>query len=79
MPFLNKFGKLDDLQCGLKHYQPPGAGDYHPYPQQMAAFPTLDPKTLEVFKKNWEYYCRNPQEMENLRVRDPTRHTNLFR
>ena len=61
------------------YYQRPGAGYYNPYPQQTAAAPTPDPKTLEVFKKNWEYYCRNPQEMENLRVRDPARHTNLFR
>ena len=62
---------------GQTGYYPPN----YPYaPQQQMAPPSLpDPKTLEMFKKNWEYYSRNPQEMENLRVNKPTTHANLLR
>ena len=59
-------------------YQPSGYPGY-PYPTQPAAPPTPDAKTLEVFKKNWEYYSRNPGELENLRAKDPARHANLLR
>ena len=59
-------------------YQPSGYPGY-PYPPQAAAPPTPDAKTLEVFKKNWEYYSRNPIEMENLGKSNPAKHANLFR
>ena len=59
-------------------YQPSGYPGY-PYPQQPQQPPTPDAKTLEVFKKNWEYYSRNPGELENLRAKDSARHANLLR
>ena len=59
-------------------YQPPGYPGY-PYPQQAPQPPTPDAKTLEVFKKNWEYYSRNPIELENLAKSNPAKHANLFR
>ena len=67
-------------------YPPP----HHPHDYSYAGYPSSpaygtpavpqpDPKTLEIFRKNWEYYSRNPQEMENLRISNPSQHENLMR
>ena len=55
----------------------------YPYPYGGAQYaaptpPTPDPKTLEIFRKNWDYYSRNPQEMEILKYRNPDQHSKLM-
>jgi hypothetical protein len=69
-----------------RHYTRPSEASYYYGAPQMGypgvapyAAPPPDPKTLEIFRKNWEYYSRNPTEMETLRQTNPTQHTNLMR
>lgn len=38
----------------------------------------LDPTLLETFRKNWEYYERNPKEKENLRITNPVKYERLM-
>uniref|UniRef100_A0A0K2V1V9 Sec16 Sec23-binding domain-containing protein n=1 Tax=Lepeophtheirus salmonis TaxID=72036 RepID=A0A0K2V1V9_LEPSM len=44
-----------------------------------AAAPMPDPAILESFRKNWEYYSRNPAQMEALRISNPIQHATLLR
>ena len=37
-----------------------------------------DANTLEIFRRNWEFYTRNPTEMEKLRISQPAKHQNLL-
>ena len=57
------------------YYYPP----QNPYGAPGAAMPTPDQSMLVDFKKNWEYYSRNPQEWENLRVNNHQKYENLLR
>ncbi len=68
------------------HYYPHSTyapGPHNPYgtpsgPGMAPSAPAPDPATLEAFRKNWEYYSRNPTEMEKLRVVNPTQHQTLM-
>ena len=38
----------------------------------------LDPAILETFRKNWEYYEKNPKEKDNLRIISPAKYERLM-
>jgi hypothetical protein len=42
-------------------------------------FPAIDPKTLETFRQNWDYYERNPKEKEALRLTNPAKYDLLMK
>ena len=63
------------------YYHPDYSYSYAPAPYAPVAAPAPpapDANTLEIFRKNWEYYSRNPAEMEKLRISQPAKHQNLL-